>query len=71
MFDPQSSLPAGAKPITLLIYADKSKLSSFGTQKGYPVIARCANLPVELQNGNGIGGGRVVGWLPIVRSHWI
>ena len=54
----------------LLIYADKSKLSSFGTQKGYPVIARCANLPVELRNGNGIGGGRVVGWLPIVCSHW-
>ena len=61
MFDPQSSLPAGAKPIALIIYADKSKLSSFGTQKGYPVIAWCANLPVELRNGNGIGGGCVVG----------
>jgi len=30
------------------------------------VIARCANLPVELRNGNGLGGGRVVGWLPVV-----
>ena len=50
----------------LSLYADKSKLSSFGTKKGYPVIARCANLPVELQNGIGIGGGRVVGWLPVV-----
>ena len=47
------------------IYADKTKLSSFGTQKGYPVIARCTNLPVGLQNGTGIGGGRIVGWLPI------
>jgi hypothetical protein len=41
-------------------------LSSFGTQKGYPVIARCANLPSEIRNGKGIGGGIVVGWLPIV-----
>ena len=47
---------------------DKTKLSSFGTEKGYPVLARCANLPVELRNGEGIGGGRLVGWLPIVRS---
>ena len=30
------------------------------------MIARCANLPVEIQNGNGLGGGRIVGWLPIV-----
>ena len=50
----------------LIVYADKSKLSSFGTKKGYPVIARCANLPVELRNGIGLGGGRVVGWLPVV-----
>ena len=50
----------------LSVYADKSKLSTFGTQKGYPVIARCANLPVEIRNGNGLGGGRIVGWLPIV-----
>jgi hypothetical protein len=41
-------------------------LSSFGTKKGYPVIARCANLPIEIRNGNGLGGGRVVGWLPVV-----
>jgi hypothetical protein len=30
------------------------------------VVARCANLPSGLRNGNGLGGGRVVGWLPIV-----
>jgi len=34
---------------------------------GYPVVARCANLPTDIRNGNGVGGGRVVGWLPIVR----
>ena len=32
------------------------------------MIARCANLPASIRNGNGIGGGRVVGWLPIVCS---
>jgi hypothetical protein len=33
---------------------------------GYPVIARCANLPIKIRNGTGLGGGRVVGWLPVV-----
>ncbi|THU88840.1 hypothetical protein K435DRAFT_679108, partial [Dendrothele bispora CBS 962.96] len=64
----QSELPADGKPFLIILYADKSKLSSFGTQKGYPVIARCANLPSHIRNGVGIGGGRVVGWLPIVRD---
>jgi hypothetical protein len=42
-------------------------LSSFGTAKGYPVMARILNLPSKIRNGEGFGGGRVVGWLPI---HW-
>lgn len=41
-------------------------LSSFGTEKGYPVYAKLANLPTEVRNGTGLGGGRVVGWLPVV-----
>ena len=65
----QTELPAGAKPLTFCIFADKTKLSSFGTEKGYPVIARCTNLPVGVRNGNGVGGGRIVGWLPIVSLH--
>ncbi|TFY76117.1 hypothetical protein EWM64_g7894 [Hericium alpestre] len=65
-WDVQSKLPEGAKPLCFLLYADKSQLSSFGTEKGYPMIACCANLPVEIRNGNGLGGGRVVGWLPVV-----
>ena len=64
----QSALPDGGTPFGLIIYADKTKLSTFGTQKGYPVIARCAQLPVELRNSDGIGGGAVVGWLPVVSS---
>jgi len=48
------------------LYADKSKFSSFGSQMGYPVIAKIANLPSEISNGQGLGGGSIVGWLPIV-----
>jgi len=53
--------------VCLELYADKTRLSSFGTEKGYPVMARIANLPVKIRNGGGIGGARVVGWLPLVR----
>jgi hypothetical protein len=63
----KSKLPDGGKPLCFVIYADKTNLSSFGTVKGYPVIARCANLPADIRNGEGVAGGRVVGWLPVVR----
>ncbi|KAF7967708.1 hypothetical protein HWV62_33335 [Athelia sp. TMB] len=62
----QSALPENASPLCIILYADKTKLSSFGTEKGYPIIARIANLPVHIRNSNGLGGGQVVGWLPIV-----
>ncbi|KAG2092954.1 uncharacterized protein F5147DRAFT_747983 [Suillus discolor] len=63
----QSQLPLDAKLLVFILYADKNKLSSFGTEKGYPIIARIANLPVHIRNGNtALGGGRVIGWLPIV-----
>lgn len=64
----KSKLPEGAKPLCILLYADKTQLSSFGTAKAHPVIARCANFLIETRNGEGIDGGRVVGWLPIVRT---
>ncbi|KAH9828716.1 uncharacterized protein C8Q71DRAFT_799953 [Rhodofomes roseus] len=66
IWEAQSVLPEGGTPFAFVVYADKTKLSSFGTQKGYPVMARCAQLPIEIRNGNGIGGGAVVGWLPVV-----
>lgn len=62
----QTKIPDGGKPLCLLIYADKSRLSSFGTAKAHPVLVRCANLPVEMRNGEGVDGGRLIGWLPIV-----
>ena len=65
----QSSLPKDASIVCLELYTDKSKLSSFGTQKGYPVMARIVNLLVGIRNGKGVGGARVVGWLPVVRSN--
>ncbi|KAG5639782.1 hypothetical protein DXG03_003564, partial [Asterophora parasitica] len=55
-----------AKVLAFTLYADKTKLSSFGTAKGYPIIARCPQLPADIRNTDGRGGGRVVGWLPIV-----
>ncbi|KAG1899551.1 uncharacterized protein F5891DRAFT_981076 [Suillus fuscotomentosus] len=61
----QSQLPDGAKLLAFILYADKTKLSSFGTARGYPVVARLANLPTKICNSQGIGGGYVVGWLPI------
>ncbi|KAG2110903.1 uncharacterized protein F5147DRAFT_745048 [Suillus discolor] len=68
-WDIQSSLPPDIEntvPFCFILYADKLKLSSHGTIKGYPVVVRCANLPVDIHNGEGFGGGCVVGWLPIV-----
>ncbi|KAG1838862.1 hypothetical protein DFJ58DRAFT_718667 [Suillus subalutaceus] len=64
----QSQLPEGAKPLAFILYADKTKLSLFGTARGYPVIARLANLPTDIRNGQGMGGSNVVGWLPIVKD---
>ncbi|KAG0700512.1 hypothetical protein DFH29DRAFT_876568 [Suillus ampliporus] len=67
-WDVQSGLPHGlvAAPLCFILYADKTRLSSHGTVKGYPVVVHCANLLVGIQNGEGIGSGRVVGLLPIV-----
>ncbi|KAG0696432.1 hypothetical protein DFH29DRAFT_984614 [Suillus ampliporus] len=61
-WDIQSRLPSdlNAAPFCFILYADKTRLSSHGTVKGYPVVVRCANLPVDIRNGEGIGGGRVV-----------
>ncbi|KAG1849526.1 hypothetical protein F4604DRAFT_1883786 [Suillus subluteus] len=55
-WDAQSQLPDGAKPLAFILYADKTKLSSF------------ANLPTDIRNGQGMGGGYVVGWLPVVKE---
>ncbi|KAK0478086.1 hypothetical protein EDD18DRAFT_1114205 [Armillaria luteobubalina] len=68
LWEVQSSLPPGGKPLAYILYADKTCLSSFGTAKGYPVIACIANLPDTIQNGKDWGGGTVVGWLPVVED---
>ncbi|KAI6018748.1 hypothetical protein BKA83DRAFT_4464972 [Pisolithus microcarpus] len=52
--------------LLFILYVNKVKLLSFGQQKGYPIVACLANLPVLIQNGEGIGGGRVIGWLLII-----
>ncbi|KAH6883656.1 hypothetical protein BKA70DRAFT_1378000 [Coprinopsis sp. MPI-PUGE-AT-0042] len=65
-WDVQSKLPNDAGIFFIILHADKTKLSSFGTAKGYPIYARCGNLPLWLRNGRGNGCERLVGWLPIV-----
>ena len=55
----------------LIVYADKTKLSTMNGQKGYPVYVRCANLPTNIRNGQGLGGGQQLGILPIVRRKHI
>ncbi|KIK14665.1 hypothetical protein PISMIDRAFT_116623 [Pisolithus microcarpus 441] len=64
----QSRLPdvENAVPFAFILYADRTRLSSHATVKGYPVVVRCANLPTNIRNGERYGGGCVVGWLPIV-----
>ncbi|KAK0484990.1 hypothetical protein IW261DRAFT_1330175 [Armillaria novae-zelandiae] len=64
----KTTLPNGGKLICYIIYADKTWLSSFGTVQGYPVIVRLGNLPSHIRNGQGVGGGHVIGWLPIVKE---
>ena len=54
-------------PLGVYIYANKSKLSSFGSVAGYLVIARLANLPHSICNTTGTGGGCLIGWLPDIR----
>lgn len=66
MWDVQSMLPKNGKPLCITLYADKTRLSSFGTAQGYPIMAQINNLPQNIRNGKGLGSTQVVGWLPIV-----
>ncbi|KAI0697352.1 hypothetical protein BC835DRAFT_1206783, partial [Cytidiella melzeri] len=61
-----SSIRSGGKPLAIILWADTSVLSTFGTQKGHYIVARLGNLPMSIRNGNFVGGGRVVGFVPIV-----
>ncbi|KAI6141464.1 hypothetical protein BKA82DRAFT_4362161 [Pisolithus tinctorius] len=67
-WDVQSDLPSDGKVLAFVLYAEKAKLSSFGQQKGYPVVVWIAHLPTWICNGEGLGGGWVVGWLLIVKE---
>ncbi|KAI0092164.1 hypothetical protein BDY19DRAFT_928654 [Irpex rosettiformis] len=55
-----------AKPLAIILWADTAKLSTFGSQKGHFIVARVGNLPEHVRNGGFLGGGRIVGFLPIV-----
>ncbi|KAI0686902.1 hypothetical protein BC835DRAFT_1420080 [Cytidiella melzeri] len=60
-----SRVRSGGKPLAIILWADTSVLSTFGTQKGHYIVARVGNLPMWIQNGRSFGGGRIVGFLPI------
>ncbi|KAG8689331.1 hypothetical protein FRC08_010999 [Ceratobasidium sp. 394] len=64
----QSSLPEDGLPLNIHLYIDKTIASSSGTKKLYPVVARLANLPRDIRNGTGVGGGQVVGLIPVVED---
>ncbi|KAJ7687779.1 hypothetical protein B0H14DRAFT_2653696 [Mycena olivaceomarginata] len=66
----QSGLPddPAAKAICFLISADKSKLSSFGSQKAYAVVAGLANITADIRNSTRFGGSQVIGHQPIVKD---
>ncbi|KAH9911521.1 uncharacterized protein BXZ73DRAFT_56902, partial [Epithele typhae] len=67
-WDIQTDLPDDVFMVAFHLYADKTRLSSFGGQKGYPIVARLANLPAHIRNSSEYGGGQVVGFLPIVED---
>ncbi|KAI0347909.1 hypothetical protein BDW22DRAFT_1479807, partial [Trametopsis cervina] len=60
--------PTG-KPLSIILWADTAKLSNFGKQKGHFIVARIGNLPAHIRNGGFLGGGRIVGFIPIVEEN--
>ncbi|KAH9956391.1 hypothetical protein BJV74DRAFT_800146 [Russula compacta] len=44
-----AQIPDGGHVLTLILYANKMKLSSFGTAKGYPVVMCCVDLPQKFR----------------------
>ncbi|KAG1801161.1 uncharacterized protein BJ212DRAFT_1591443 [Suillus subaureus] len=59
-WDAQLQLLHSAKPLAFIF---------FGTAKGYPIVARLVNLPTHICNSQGMGGGYIVGWLPVVLQY--
>ncbi|KAF8549243.1 hypothetical protein OG21DRAFT_1488704 [Imleria badia] len=47
-WDLQTDLPKEGRVLGFILYVDKSKLSSFSREKGYPIVARLANLPTAI-----------------------
>lgn len=54
--------------VPLLLYADKTTVSSFNGRTFHPVIARMGNLPAAMRNGQRHGGGFLVAYIPKVRT---
>ncbi|KAI0777095.1 hypothetical protein BC629DRAFT_1736243 [Irpex lacteus] len=56
------------KPLGLIVWADKDKLSTFGSQQGHPIVVRLSNLDSAVRNSLGPGGGRIVGLVLVIKD---
>ncbi|KAG9106668.1 hypothetical protein FRC07_008764 [Ceratobasidium sp. 392] len=65
----QASLPSNGLPLNIQLYTDKALASGSGVKKLYPMIARLANLPQDIRNGQGVGSGQVVALLPVIKTY--
>ncbi|KAJ3536941.1 hypothetical protein NM688_g6767 [Phlebia brevispora] len=68
LWDVLPTLPKRGIPFAIYLYADETRLSSFGSQQGYPIIMRFPQLDSKLSNGSAYGGGMIVGFLPILKG---
>ena len=50
------------------MYTDKTKLLTFGTQKGYLWVVSLCNLDDRIQFSTEPRASTVVGWLPVMRT---
>ncbi|KAG6823687.1 hypothetical protein H0H92_009350, partial [Tricholoma furcatifolium] len=64
----QNDLPSDSRALLMTMYADKTRLGSFGNVMGHPVMIRFDNLSLDIRSGPGLGGVHIVGWLPIVED---
>ncbi|KAG6905479.1 hypothetical protein DXG01_002463 [Tephrocybe rancida] len=64
----QSCIPKGGKPLAITLYADKTRLSSFGGHQGYPIMANINNLPDTVEDEESENGK--VEWVNFKKAVW-
>lgn len=64
LFGIQDAVGSAACVLPIMLYADKTTVSSFNGKTFHPVIARLGNLPANIRDGRGYGGGTLVAYIP-------